>query len=190
MCSVADRVDRSVFDDDSLVADEQDLKRHNDSSEERLVTEVVEHVLSVHHVVHRDHCFVFFECARSHSSQLEHVCSGSSVVADVDAQRSDVGAGLTADPEDAHFFFGIILNQLALVDRPDSQHFLDCRDQRRSLKHRASQCVERLDEFVFVLDRGVQLDDAHVLFTSRLLRLDESGGSVETDDETACDLGV
>ena len=36
----------------------------------------------------------------------------------------------------------------------------------------------------------MKLEDADVLFTSTLLRLDKSCGSADADDETASDLGI
>jgi hypothetical protein len=36
----------------------------------------------------------------------------------------------------------------------------------------------------------VQTDDTHILLSGSLLRLDETGGAIDADDEAAGDLGI
>jgi len=55
------------------------------------------------------------------------------------AQCSDVGTRLAADPEDTQLAVVVELDQLALVDRTDTELTLNSRDEWRSLEERASQ---------------------------------------------------
>lgn len=54
----------------------------------------------------------------------------------------------------------------------------------------SSQGFEGLLELLHLVEGLVELNDGNVLFTSRLLGLDESGGVVDASDEAASDLGI
>ena len=101
------------------------------------------------------------------------------------AQSPHVSTGLAAHPEDAHVLFGVVLDQLALVDRSYAEISLDGRDHRRPLKQGATERLERLGDSPLVLDGTVESDDAHVLFARRLLRLDEPGRLLNAHDQAA-----
>lgn len=53
-----------------------------------------------------------------------------------------------------------------------------------------SQLFEGLDELLVVFDVVVESDDTNVFLTSALLSLDQSGGTVQTDDQTTSNLGI
>lgn len=83
------------------------------------------------------------------------------------------------------------LVQFAFVYGSDAQLALDRRDQRRTLEEGARKGLEGASQLSFAAGEPVvQADDAHVLFAGALLRLDQPGGPVETDDQTTGDLGV
>ena len=101
----------------------------------------------------------------------------------VHAQRPDVCAGLARHPEDAQVALIVELDQLALVDRPDTQLALDGRDQGRALEQRARQRLEGLGEGGLATGDGVvEPDDADVFLARALLGLDEPCGAVNADN--------
>lgn len=78
--------------------------------------------------------------------------STSEQVADVDAECSDVGTCLTADPEDAEVSLFVVLNDLALIYSPDSQFLLHSGDQGWSLEDGSGQLLEGLVQLLGLVD--------------------------------------
>lgn len=66
----------------------------------------------------------------------------------------------------------IELDELALVDGSDTQLTLNCRDERRALVHGAGQLLQSLLNALRILDGTVQTQNAHVLLSGGLLRLE------------------
>ena len=168
----------------------EDLKRHNDSAEIRLIVELFIVPLSVLDVVHGDHGLVLLEGARAGTSQLLHVSTAAENISDVDTEGTDVGTSFARNPEDAHVTLLVVVEELGLVDGTDTELLLDGGDQRRSLEYGTSESQESLFDLFDLLNMLMKLDDSNVLFTSRLLSLNESGGIVNTGNEATCDLGI
>ena len=190
LSSVAHSVDRSVLHDDALVAGEEDLEGHDHAPEVRVVVVLVEVPLSILHIVHRHHGLVLLERTTAHTPKLLHVGTAAKQVAEMDAESSHIGASFAADPEDAHVAVLVVLDQLGLVDRPDSELLLDGGDQGRPLEAGPFERVESLLQLLDLVERLVQLDYSHVLFTSRLLGFHEARCIVDTNDEAASDLWI
>ena len=74
-------------------------------------------------------------------------------IADMYTEGTDVGASFAADPENTHIAVFVVLNQLCLVDRPDSELLLDGRDQGRSLEAGALKRIESLLELLDLVKR-------------------------------------
>jgi hypothetical protein len=109
----------------------------------------------------------------------------------VNTESTDVGTSLTADPEDTEVALIVELVQLALVDGTDTELTLDGRDQGRTLEKSTSEGLQGAAELSLATgDLVVQTDHAHVLLTGTLLGLDETGGTVNADNQAASDLGV
>ncbi len=106
------------------------------------------------------------------------------------AHGSDVSSGFTTDPEYSESLFSVILDQLTLVNSPDSQVPLDGRNDWRTLEHSPCQLLDFECEFLGVGDCVVESDYGNVFFSGLLLRFDQTGGSVDADDETTCCFGV
>ena len=111
-------------------------------------------------------------------------------VADVDTEGTDVCASLAAYPEDAHVALVIVLDQLSLVDGPNTELLLDGRDERGPLEARTLERVKSFLKLLDLIEALMQLDNSNVLFTSGLLSFDESGSVVNADDKAASDLRV
>jgi len=118
------------------------------------------------------------------------VRSASEEVTEMDTEGTDVGSGLTRDPQNTEVSLFIVLNELELVDLSDSQFLLDSGNQRGSLETGSGELVESTLNFVNFIDGGMELEDTHVLFTGGLLGLDESGGVLNADNEASSDLGI
>lgn len=72
------------------------------------------------------------------------------------------------------------------MDGPDTELALDGADQRGALEQRAGERLEGARELRLAAgDLVVEADDAEVLLTGALLRLDEAGGAVDTGRESA-----
>jgi hypothetical protein len=75
------------------------------------------------------------------------------------------------------------LDQLALVDRADTQLALDGGNKGRALEQGAGEGLESLGKGGLAAGDGVvEADDGNVLLTSTLLGLDEAGGAVDADN--------
>ena len=105
-------------------------------------------------------------------------------------QRADVGARLATHPEHAQLVLWIVLDQLALVDRADTQLTLHGCDQRRTLEQGARQLLQRLLQSHLALDRVVETHDRNVLLTRSLLALHQTGRTVDANDQTARHLRI
>lgn len=109
----------------------------------------------------------------------------------VDTESTNVGTSLAADPENAEMAIVVKLVKLALMDGTDTELTLDGRDQRRALEEGSSKGLQSATELRFATrDLVVEADNTDILLTGTLLRLNQAGGTVNADDQTAGDLGV
>jgi hypothetical protein len=118
------------------------------------------------------------------------VSTAAENISDVDTEGTDVGTSFARDPEDAHVTLLVVVEELGLVDGTDTELLLDGGDQRRSLENGTGESQESLFDLLDLLNMLMKLDNSNVLFTSRLLSLNESGGIVNTGNEATCDLGI
>lgn len=189
--TVAHSVDSTVLDNQSLVRDQESLKRGDDLAQVRLIAGVVHLPLRIQNIVQSDQLLRLIHRTTSHTTQLLHVRADAQQQTQVHAQCSDVGTSLAADPEDAEVSVVVELDELALVDGSDTEHTLDGGDQGRALEERTGEGLERTRELRPAAGQLiVQADHGDVLFSGTLLRLDEASGAVDADDEAACDLGI
>lgn len=127
----------------------------------------------------------------SYTSEFLHMCTNAEQQSQMNAESTDVGTSLAADPEDAKMAFVVKLVQLALVDGTDTELALDSRDKRRALKEGTSESLESTGELRFSSwDLVVESYDADVLLSGALLRLDKTSGTVDADNQTSSNLGV
>jgi hypothetical protein len=141
--------------------------------------------------VHGHDIIVLSHSSRPDPSQFLHVRSDTQQQTQMNTQGSDVRSGLTRDPEDTEVSFLVVLEHLGFVDRSDTELTLDGRDERRSLEEGTGEGFETPSESLFTIGNGVvESDDTDVFLSCTLLGFDESGGSVDTDDQTSSDLGV
>lgn len=138
-----------------------------------------------------DHVLGLVHGSTPHSSQLLHVGTDTEQQSEMDTECSDVGSGLAAHPKNAKLPLVVKLVQLALVDGSDTQLSLDGRDEWRALEEGTGEGLESTRKLSLASrELVVQPDDADVLFSGTLLRLDETGSAVNADDETAGNLGI
>lgn len=139
----------------------------------------------------RDQILVLVHSTRSHSSQLLHVRTDTEQQAQVHTERTDVSAGLAADPEDTKVAVVVELDELGLVDGSDTQLALDGGDQGRALEERAGEQLKGAGELGLTAgDLVVESHDGDVLLSGSLLGLDKARGAVDADDQTSCNFGV
>ena len=108
----------------------------------------------------------------------------------MDAKSTHICSSFTADPENSHIAILVILDQLRLIDRPDSQLLLHGRDQGWPLETGSLERVQGFFKLLDLVERLMKLDHGNVLFTSGLLGFDQTRSIVDADDETASDFGV
>lgn len=109
----------------------------------------------------------------------------------VHAQSSHVGTSLTRNPTDTKVSLFIKLNELDFIDSPDSEFLLDSGDFWRLLEASASKHGKGSCNLLFSsIDLSVKLENGHVLFSSTLLSLYQSGSIANACDEAASDLRV
>lgn len=127
----------------------------------------------------------------ANTSKLLHVAADTEKKTQVNAEGSDIGTGLAADPEDTQVSVIVELDELALVDGSDTELTLDGRDQGGTLEQRTGESLESAGELSLATGQlVVEADDSHVLLSSTLLGLDETGGAVNADNQAARDLGI
>jgi len=105
----------------------------------------------------------------------------------VNTHGTDISTSLTRDPEDTKVALLIVLNELGLIDGTDTELTLDGRDKRRTLVASTSELLKSLGDLLG-LARTVETNDGNVLLTSALLRLDETSGAINADEEVTSDL--
>ena len=180
--TVADGVDGAVLDDDALISSEERLQRADDAAEVGLITSVVHHPLGIQNVVQSHDVVVLAHRTGPHTSQLLHVSSNAQKQTQVHAERTDVGSSLAADPEDTEVALVIELEQLDLVDGTDTELTLEGRDQRGTLEERTREGLKCAIDLLLALHLVVEANDAYVLLSGTLLRLDETRSAVDADD--------
>ena len=108
----------------------------------------------------------------------------------MDTKGTDVGTSFAGDPEDTHVTLLVVIEELALIDGSDSKLLLNGGDQRRALEDRAGQAKQGLFNLLDFLHMLMKLNDSNVLFTSRLLSLNETSGVVDAGNEAPSDLRI
>lgn len=105
-------------------------------------------------------------------------------------EGTDICSSLTANPEDTEVALVVEFQELELVDGTDTELTLDGRDQGRALEKRTSQSLHSTMKLLLRLDLVVQPQNADVFLSGALLRLDETGGTVDTNNQTTRDFGI
>lgn len=108
----------------------------------------------------------------------------------MDTHCSNVGTSLATKPENSHIALDIMLVKLGLINSSNSQLLLDCRNKRGSLENWTCQSLNSLLKGLGLLNVLMKLNDGNILFTSRLLCLDQSSSIVNASDQATCDLGI
>lgn len=191
LSTIADSIDSAILNDDTLVRAQQALKGTNDTAEIRLITLVVIHPLGIKDIMEGDHAVLFAHSTGANTAKFLHMSTDTEQKTKVNTEGSDIGTGLTADPEDTQMAIIVELVKLALVDSSDTELSLDSGNEGRALEQSTSQGLQSSSELGLAAgDFVVESDDADVLLTSTLLGLDKASGTVDTDDKTASDLGI
>lgn len=192
LSTIADSVHGGVLDNDPLVGGKESLKGLDDLAESGLVATVVKLPLSVEDIVESDHGTVILgHDTGANTAELLHVGADTEKETEMDAKGSDIGTGLARNPEDTEVTVIVELDELGLVNGADTKLALDGRNQRRSLEEGTGEGLQgRGKSSLAAGDAVVEADNANVLLTSTLLGLDESGGTVDADNQAAGDLGI
>lgn len=189
--SIADGVDRAILDHDTLIAGQQALKGSNDLTKIRLITVVVVQPLGIENVVKRNEILGLIHGTTPDTTKLLHVCANTEQKTKMHAKGTDIGSGLAADPEDTQLPLIVELVKLALMDGTNTQLTLDGGNQGRSLEKSTSESLEGACKLCLTSRQlVVKSDHTDVLFSGSLLRLDETCGAVDANDEASSDLGI
>lgn len=189
--TVAHGVDSAVLNDDTLVGREEALQRRDDLPQVRLITLVVIQPLCIHNIVQSDHALVFIHSTTAHTTEFLHVCTNTKQKTQVDTQSPNVSSCLTTDPEDTKMSVIVELKELALVDGSDTKLTLNSGDQGRSLEKCTGQRLESPSELGFASgDLVVETDHANIFLSCALLRLNQAGRTIDTDDQASGNLRV
>lgn len=108
----------------------------------------------------------------------------------VDAQRPDIRASFARYPEDSEVSLLVELKEIGLVDGAYTKLPLDRGDERGSLEKGTSKSLNCAGEGSGIRESRVEAEYGDVLLPSTLLGLDKTSCSVDTNNETAGDLGV
>lgn len=191
LSTVADSVDGAVLDDQTLVRGQESLKRRDDLAEVGLVAGVVHLPLSVENIVESDETLGLVHGTTANTAKLLHVATNTKEETQVNTECSDVGTSLTADPENTEVSVVVELDELALVDGSDTELTLDGRDQRGTLEKRTGEGLKSAGELSLATGQlVVEADNSHILLSGTLLRLDETSGAVNADNQATGNLGI
>ena len=116
--------------------------------------------------------------------------SNVQVVTEMDALSSDVSTSFAGNVEDSHVLLGVEIKKFGPVDGSDSQSLGNSGDERGSLEDGTFELTESSLELGLGLNDAMELEDSNVLFSSGLLGLNESSGSIQADDEASSNLRV
>lgn len=189
--TVADSVDGAVLDNKTLVRRQEGLEGRDDLAEVRLVAGVVHGPLGIEDVVEGNELLALVHGTTANTAELLHVAADTEEKTQVDAEGTDVGTSLAADPEDTEVAVIVKLNQLALVDRSDTELTLDGGDERGTLEQGTGEGLESAGELGLAARQlVVEADDGNIFLSGALLGLDEAGGTVNADNQAASDLGI
>jgi hypothetical protein len=115
--------------------------------------------------VHRHNIIPLSHGSTPDSPQLLHVPSNTQQQSQVNAECSDVGSRLARNPKDAEVTVVVEFDELALVDRADSELTLDGRDEGRTLKKGAGESFEAASKGFLAGESGVEANDADVFLS-------------------------
>jgi hypothetical protein len=147
--------------------------------------------LGVKNVVESDQALGLVHGTRPHTAQLLHVGTNTEQKTQVNAKGTDVGSSLAADPEDTKLPLVVKLVELALMDGTNTELALDGGDKRGTLEESTGQGLKGARELSLAAGQlVVETDDADILLTSTLLRLDKTSSAVNADNQAASDLGI
>ena len=109
----------------------------------------------------------------------------------MNAKSPNVGARLTGNPNNPQIAVRVKFQQFGVINRSDAQLSLDGRYERWTLEECTGECLDSPVEFAgFVAETGMETYDRNIFLSGRLLCLDESGGSVNANNETARDFRI
>ena len=189
--TVADGVDRAVFNNNTLVAHQETLERSNDLAQVGLVAVVVVQPLGIEDVVQSDEVLGLVHGSTPHTAQLLHMGTDTEQKTKMHAKSTDIGSSLAADPEYTKLPLVVELVKLALVNGSDTELTLDGGNKRWSLEESSGERLESARKLRLASGKlVVHADNANILLSSSLLRLYKTGGAVDADDETTGDLRV
>lgn len=182
--TVADGVDSGILNNETLVSAQESLQGMDNLAKEGFVTAVVVGPLGIENIVKRDKlAIVLRHDTGADTAKLLHVSANTEEKTKVNAESTDVGAGLARHPEDTKVAVIVELNELALVDGTDTELTLDGRNKRGPLEKSTSEGLEGLSEgSLATRDLVVETDHANVLLTSALLGLDETSSAINADN--------
>ena len=142
--SITDGVHSGVLHHNALVLQQKDFQWTHHTAEIGVALSVLIAPLSIQHVVHGHHAVVLRDVSRTHATKLLHVTTRTQQQTEMHAERTDVRTSLTAHPEHSQIAGRIVLNQLAVVDRTNTQLALDGSDERRTLEESSGKLLQSL----------------------------------------------
>jgi len=108
----------------------------------------------------------------------------------MNTQSTHVSTSLTAGPENSQVTLVVKFEKLRLVNGSHTKLSLNSGNQRRSLEKSTGEVLKSTAQLLLILKSIMESDNADVLLTSTLLGLNQTGGSVNTDNQTAGNLRI
>lgn len=106
------------------------------------------------------------------------------------AKRPDVGSSLTTDPKDPKMTVVVELQQFDFMDGSDTELTLDGGYQRGTLEKGTSKGLKGPLDLLLGLHLIVKAENTDILLSGTLLGLDQTGGTIDTNNQTSSDLGI
>jgi hypothetical protein len=147
-------------------------------------------MLRIHNIVHRYHIINLTQYTAPYATEFLHMTTCTDQQTQVNTEGTDVGPRLARYPKYTEIALLVIFNQFTFVYRPNAELALHSRYKGRTLEQRSRECFHSSVELLRVLNGGMESNHPDVLFTRRLLSLDETGGTIDAYDETAGDFWI
>jgi len=100
----------------------------------------------------------------------------------VDTERSNIGSGLTFNPDDTKIAFLVKLQEFGFVNGSYAELSFDGGNKGRTLKERSREGFDGAMKFFGIINGRVKTNDTDVFFSSALLCLDESRGTINANN--------
>uniref|UniRef100_A0A2P2KIV7 Uncharacterized protein n=1 Tax=Rhizophora mucronata TaxID=61149 RepID=A0A2P2KIV7_RHIMU len=179
-------IDSRILHNQPLIASQKHLQWHNCSPQVTLILKIVINPLSIQHIMHSHHIIFLPQNSRPHPPQFLHMPTNPKNQSQMYTHSPHISPCLTRNPKDNQVPIWIILQQLTLINGPNSKVPFNRRNNGRPLKHCPSKCFECSCHFCYISHFTVQSRHTNILFSGTLLRFNKASSPINANNQVTC----